>query len=392
MTRRFVIEADGGSRGNPGPAAYGAVVRDADTGDVLAERAATIGIATNNVAEYRGLIAGLRAARDLDRDAVLDVRLDSKLLVEQMSGRWKVKNPDLRSLAIAARDLAPSGRVTYTWIPREKNKAADALVNAALDAVESGRPFDVQADDFNFDGVGPGAQLTFEPQPPRPRPAIPGWGPDLGPATTMQFVRHGVTAHTLDRRFSGSGGADLDLSDVGRAQAAAVAQELRQRGGADLLISSPMRRTLATAASVASELGLAVHTAPDLRECAFGEWDGLTFAEVASGWPQLMREWLNSPDVSPPGGESLRSVAVRVNAAIARLVADAPGVRLVIVTHMTPIRVAVGSILDAPLSAITRLEIPPTSITTLAAWSDGNKSLRGFGDIAHWPQLVRRDS
>jgi broad specificity phosphatase PhoE len=166
---------------------------------------------------------------------------------------------------------------------------------------------------------------------------------------------------------------------------------LRRRGGADLLISSPMRRTLATAASVASKLGLAVQTAVDLRECAFGEWDGLTFAEVAIGWPQLMREWLNSPDVSPPGGESLRSVAARVNAAIARLLADAPGARLVIVTHVTPIRVAVGSVLDAPLSAITRLEIPPTSITTLAFWSDGNKSLRGFGDIAHWPELVRLD-
>ena len=96
MTRRLVVEADGGSRGNPGPAGYGALVRDAGTGKVLAERAESVGRATNNVAEYGGLVAGLQAALDLDPTADVEVRMDSKLVVEQMSGRWKIKHPDMQ--------------------------------------------------------------------------------------------------------------------------------------------------------------------------------------------------------------------------------------------------------------------------------------------------------
>ena len=131
MSRRLLVEADGGSRGNPGPAGYGAVVRDAVTGEVLAERAAGIGTATNNVAEYSGLIAGLQAALDLSAVEV-EVRMDSKLVVEQMAGRWKIKHPSMIPLARRASALRP-GRVSWTWVPREQNKAADALVNLALD-------------------------------------------------------------------------------------------------------------------------------------------------------------------------------------------------------------------------------------------------------------------
>ena len=130
--RSVVIEADGGSRGNPGPAAYGAVLRDADTGAVIAEDGTTIGVATNNVAEYSGLIAGLKLAEEFAPGADIEVRMDSKLVVEQMSGRWKVKHPAMKPLYAAAQRLVPS-RVSWTWVPREQNKAADALVNAALD-------------------------------------------------------------------------------------------------------------------------------------------------------------------------------------------------------------------------------------------------------------------
>jgi probable phosphoglycerate mutase len=132
MARRFIVEADGGSRGNPGPAAYGAVVRDADTFDVLASEGLPIGRATNNVAEYRGLIAGLEMARELDPGAVVEVRMDSKLVIEQMAGRWRVKHPDMKPLALQAARLRPT-QVTWTWVPRELNKAADTLVNRALD-------------------------------------------------------------------------------------------------------------------------------------------------------------------------------------------------------------------------------------------------------------------
>jgi ribonuclease HI len=136
--RRLVVEADGGSRGNPGPAGFGAVVRDASTGDVLDEVAAAIGTATNNVAEYSGLLAGLHAVAEIDPGAEVEVRMDSKLVVEQMSGRWQVKHEDMRRLAQQARDVLPPARVTYTWVPRDRNAHADRLANAAMDAAARG--------------------------------------------------------------------------------------------------------------------------------------------------------------------------------------------------------------------------------------------------------------
>lgn len=134
----FVIEADGASRGNPGHASYGTVVRNMNTGEVVVELAAVLGHATNNVAEYNGLLAGLQAVAELDPNAIVEVRMDSKLVVEQMSGRWKIKHPDMRELAMQAREILPFGNVTYTWIPREDNKHADALANEALDTHLSG--------------------------------------------------------------------------------------------------------------------------------------------------------------------------------------------------------------------------------------------------------------
>ena len=127
MSRRLVVEADGGSRGNPGPAAYGAVVREVASGEVLVELAGHLGVTTNNVAEYTGLLEGLRAAMEIDPDAAIEARLDSKLVVEQMSGRWAIKNETLRRIALQARDVVPRGQITFTWVPREQNKAADAL-------------------------------------------------------------------------------------------------------------------------------------------------------------------------------------------------------------------------------------------------------------------------
>ena len=130
--RRLIVEADGGARGNPGPAAYGAVVRDAQTAEVLAAEGLPIGHATNNFAEYRGLIAGLEMARELDPAAAVEVRMDSRLVIEQMAGRWKIKHADMKLLALQAARLRPA-TVTWTWVPRELNKAADTLVNRALD-------------------------------------------------------------------------------------------------------------------------------------------------------------------------------------------------------------------------------------------------------------------
>jgi probable phosphoglycerate mutase len=130
---RAVLYTDGGARGNPGPAAYGFVL-EADNGDVLAAEGVAIGVATNNVAEYSGLVAGLTRAFELDVSD-LEVRSDSELMVKQMRGEYKVKNEALRKLNLeAARIARMLARVEYVHVRREKNELADRLVNEALDA------------------------------------------------------------------------------------------------------------------------------------------------------------------------------------------------------------------------------------------------------------------
>ncbi len=130
---QLVIFADGASRGNPGQAASGALVMDEDSGLVLVELGIRCGIASNNVAEYRGMIAGIQAAKTRFEPESVLVKMDSKLVVEQMSGRWKVKHPDMRLLVRQACDVIGDWRVTFAWIPREDNAHADRLANRALD-------------------------------------------------------------------------------------------------------------------------------------------------------------------------------------------------------------------------------------------------------------------
>jgi ribonuclease H / adenosylcobalamin/alpha-ribazole phosphatase len=127
------LSTDGGARGNPGPAAF-AYVLEADDGTVLAAHGETIGVATNNVAEYSGLIAGLEKALELGLREV-DVVSDSELMVKQMRGEYRVKNEALRELSVRAGRLARElGSVTYTAVRREHNELADRLVNEALDS------------------------------------------------------------------------------------------------------------------------------------------------------------------------------------------------------------------------------------------------------------------
>jgi ribonuclease HI len=134
------LSTDGGARGNPGPAAYGYVL-EAEDGTVLAAHGERIGVATNNVAEYRALLAGLEKAVELAVDEV-EVVSDSELLVKQMTGEYRVKNEALRALSLEATGLARQlRRVTYRAVRREHNELADRLVNEALDA--PGGPLDV---------------------------------------------------------------------------------------------------------------------------------------------------------------------------------------------------------------------------------------------------------
>lgn len=132
MARHFVVTADGGARSNPvGPAAYGAVLYENE--EIVKELGASIGVASNNVAEYQGLIAGLKAVNEIDPTATILVKMDSKLVVEQMSGRWKVKHPNMQKLVKQAFASHDPTLVTYQWIPREENSHADSILNDVLD-------------------------------------------------------------------------------------------------------------------------------------------------------------------------------------------------------------------------------------------------------------------
>lgn len=385
---RVVVEADGGSRGNPGPAAYGALVRDADTGEVIATRGETIGTATNNVAEYRGLIAGLELAATHAPDADVEVRMDSTLVVEQMAGRWKIKHPAIQPLAAQARQLA--GSVTgWTWIPREQNAAADALANEALDAqARTGRPAVVgtsipqehgsvrDADDVTATAAAPTAAHGKDTNP------LLGWRGDVhGRPTTFVLLRHGVTANTQRKLFCGRGGTDPGLVADGEAQAARAAAWIARHHDIDAVVSSPLRRTRETAGFVARETGLDVRIDDGVEEAAFGDWDGHGFAEIMQRWPEEMTAWLASTDVAPPGGESFDAVQERVREARDRIVAAHPGQTVVVVSHVTPIKLMTRLALDGPMSIIHRMELAPASITTIAWWPDGTPSLRGFSIV-----------
>jgi broad specificity phosphatase PhoE/ribonuclease HI len=361
-----IVEADGGSRGNPGPAAYGALVRDPATGDVIAQQGKTLGIATNNVAEYSGLIAGLELAAEYAPNASIEVRMDSKLVIEQMAGRWKIKHPDLQPLAMKAQSLAPFG-TEWTWVPRAQNAAADALANMALDGV----PIPLKPE-----AAGPGPAAVQEPSDLQK--ALQGWGAQAEPPTELIFLRHGETPQTAEKRFSGSGGDDPGLSETGQAQAVAAAEYLARHSGIDAIVTSPMRRTRETAAVVAEKLGLDTVVEKGWVECSFGDWDGHTFAEIQQKWPDALNAWLDSTSVAPPGGESFDACARRARSARDGLLARYPGKTVLVVTHVTPIKLMVRSVLQAPMSSMFRMELRPATLTEIHWYADGLASLRSF--------------
>ncbi|MEV7105615.1 bifunctional RNase H/acid phosphatase [Streptomyces atroolivaceus] len=413
--RRLVVEADGGSRGNPGPAGYGAVVLDPLDAATLAEAAEYIGVATNNVAEYKGLIAGLKAVKELFPDTPVEVRvrMDSKLVVEQMSGRWKIKHPDMKPLAAEAANILPASSVTYEWIPRAENKHADRLANEAMDAGRRGEQWEPASSTADLDTprapaapdpspAGPpgdavagaakvraamaAARPAAAPQPVPPASPQVGWGsaPDLGAPATFILLRHGETALTPEKRFSGSGGSDPELSETGRHQAACAAEAFAARGTVQEIVSSPLRRCRETASAVAGRLGLEVRIDEGLRETDFGAWEGLTFAEVRERHGSDLTTWLASPDAAPTGGgESFAEVAERVSATRDRLIARHAGRTVLLVTHVTPIKTLVRLALGAPPESLFRMELSPASVSTVAYYADGNPSLRLLNDTSH---------
>ncbi|WP_367323573.1 bifunctional RNase H/acid phosphatase [Streptomyces sp. HUAS ZL42] len=398
--REFIVEADGGSRGNPGPAGYGAVVIDAATGETLAERSEYLGVATNNVAEYSGLLAGLHAAYELDPAATIHVRMDSKLVVEQMSGRWKIKHPGMKPLAAEAARVFPPDRVTYEWIPREQNKRADRLANEAMDAGTSSAAASFAVPDSGR-GVaeppgggaakaeaeaGAKAEVKAEADGRAARAvASPGWAPaDMGAPATFVLLRHGETPLTPQKRFSGSGGTDPSLSAVGREQAERAAEALARRGTIQAIVSSPLARTRETAGAVAARLGLDVTIEDGLRETDFGAWEGLTFGEVRERYPDDLNKWLADPEAEPTGGgESFAATAARMAVTRDKLVAAYAGRTVLLVSHVTPIKTLVRLALGAPPESLFRMELSAASLSAVAYYADGNASVRLFNDTSH---------
>ncbi|WP_110851279.1 histidine phosphatase family protein [Georgenia satyanarayanai] len=365
--RVLVVEADGGSRGNPGPAGYGALVREGDT--VLAERAEYLGECSNNVAEYSGLVAGLRAAAQIDPTAQVEVRMDSRLVVEQMSGRWKIKHADMRRLADEARGILPAGQVTYTWVPRAENSAADALANAAMDSrgtITTTYSADPPAADSALVTGGPppadSALATGGPPPADsaltadsalahagapsdddeepPIPDVDTEAPSLADPEAMTIVL--VSPGWAPR----DGEEDPELTDEGLELAGAAAAVVDTIGDTlwphlarpTMLLASPLVRAQQTAELISEVADLGLPTVDD------------DFAATAPG-------------------ESREDVAARVTRALEWLDETCGGCTVVVAAHADVIAAVIGTVVEAPTAAWDVFRIAPGTISVVRRWS-----------------------
>ena len=382
MSKLVIIEADGGSRGNPGPAGSGAVLIDSQTGSVLAEIAMFIGVATNNVAEYRAVLAAVDVANEIAPDAELLVRMDSKLVVEQMSGRWKVKNEGMQDLFQSMQKSIGTRKISFEWIPREQNGKADALANEAMDAEKSVvRKYVGSADTSTISVVTTSskvvaADLEYNPELPSSVRAPRNISKKL---TTIILVRHGRTLLTESHRISGRGGSDPQLSEAGIQDAQAVAEELTKVSHSGpyarvvkptVVVSSPIARTRETASIVATRLGIPVEINEDIAEISFGDWDGHTNQEVAENWPEQYEQWRGDVKISPPGGESLEEFDVRVQKGLADILAKYEGQTVIVVSHVMPIRGFLKSALQAGWPAYWRTSVAPCSMSIIRFWGN----------------------
>lgn len=368
---KLIIEADGGSRGNPGVAGAGAVVLS-ESGELLREISVAVGIATNNVAEYTALIAALEAALEIDPQPAIEVRMDSKLVIEQMAGRWKIKHPDMQQLASKAQRLAQGLAIEYLWIPREQNQRADALANRAMDG-----------------NATPSAAVEFNRAEPS---SIRAPRPTVANSTTLILVRHGRTELTESRRISGSSGEDPALSELGLRDAAEAANHISTIGTSggfgfvpapQAVIHSPLLRARQTAEKIATRNSLELLELADLTEISFGEWDGLTNEEVFAGYESQYQAWRGSLDVPPPGGESLKDFAKRIDSAFDWLMENYAGSCVVVVAHVMPIRGLLKIAQDAPLSAFWRPNIAPASLSIARYWGREESELICLNSTGH---------
>ncbi|WP_311342880.1 bifunctional RNase H/acid phosphatase [Corynebacterium riegelii] len=368
---RVALFCDGGSRGNPGIAGSGSVLYNED-GDTLAEIAYVVGAkSTNNVAEYYGLLRGLEAARDLGATRV-DVSMDSKLVVEQMTGRWKIKHPDMQKLARDARDVATSfDKVTYTWVPRAKNKKADELSNVAMDAAaKDGTP---RILDSGVPAAKPAAKSHVVASPAH-------WSGTDAPRTRFVLLRHGQTEHSAQRRYSGS--SDPELTDIGREQAKRAADTIAAMGKIDVIVSSPQTRARQTAEYCADALGLDVEIIDGFRELNFGAFEGLTRAEAMERYGEEFGQWEASFSTSPPEGESTTALHRRVTRARLKVQEAHEGKTVLVVTHMTPIKSVIRQALGASAETFRHMFLDLASISVVEFYGDFGV-VRTFNDVAH---------
>jgi probable phosphoglycerate mutase len=239
---------------------------------------------------------------------------------------------------------------------------------------------------------------TDQPADQAPRPAAegepagdggPGWGAPLGQPTTTLLLRHGQTELSPERRFAGR--VDTPLTKEGVKQAALAARRFAG-AGIDVIITSPLQRARRTAEAVAETTGAPLVVYEELVEADFGAWQGLTFAEAAKTWPDELAAWMNSPDAAPPDGESFAMVAMRVLTGLDRLIADYGHKKVLVVSHVTPIKTMICRALLAPPQAMFRMNLDVASLCHIDCFDNGSAVLRTLNDTAHlqparrWPR------
>jgi broad specificity phosphatase PhoE len=209
------------------------------------------------------------------------------------------------------------------------------------------------------------------------------WTGQGGTPTRLLLLRHGQTELSVQRRYSGHG--DPELTPLGHAQAAGAAARLARVPQIAAVLTSPLRRARQTAEVVAAATGAPLAVRPRLIETDFGKWEGLTFAEARARDPQIHGEWLGSEEVAPPGGESFAAVGRRVAAELADLLQEYPGATLVLVSHVTPIKMLLRDALQGGPGVLYRLHLDLAALSVVDFYPDGGASVRLVNDTSHHP-------
>jgi broad specificity phosphatase PhoE len=239
----------------------------------------------------------------------------------------------------------------------------------------------------------PGAVIVEPPPPaePVPAPESAAWTGQIGTPTRMLLLRHGQTTLSIQRRYSGQGDPKLTVLGHDQAEAAAARLAAPEAGGLApegiaAVLTSPLRRARQTAAAVAQALDVPLEVRDALVETDFGGWEGLTFAEAGERDPELHAKWLGDEHVPPPGGESFATVGARVAAERAAIVAAYPGQTVVVVSHVTPIKLLLRQALAGGPEILYRLHLDLASLSVADFYPDGGASVRLFNDTGHLPR------